>query len=145
MIGLVRDHDVLVAGHRNLDMHDRWDRAVAVLIFLIDTHAAGRQAAVDFLQPRDVIADGILDGGRGVAVAEGDFEWNLHGRTVRVLVRLNAATGDLVSAQANLPWQCLNFLPEPHGHGSLRPTLPQLCGSFGFLAACDPCAPLPLP
>ena len=21
----------------------------------------------------------------------------------------------------NLPWQCLYFLPEPHGHGSLRP------------------------
>ena len=24
---------------------------------------------------------------------------------------------------ANVPWQCLNFLPDPHGHGSLRPTL----------------------
>src|SRR5688572_4820928 len=23
---------------------------------------------------------------------------------------------------ANAPWQCLNFLPEPQGHGSLRPT-----------------------
>src|SRR5215469_14826927 len=21
------------------------------------------------------------------------------------------------------PWQCLNFLPDPHGQGSLRPTL----------------------
>ena len=25
--------------------------------------------------------------------------------------------------QAILPWQCLYFLPEPQGHGSLRPTL----------------------
>src|SRR5260370_41727460 len=33
------------------------------------------------------------------------------------------------------PWQCLNFLPEPHGHTSLRPTLPQLVGSLGLRAA----------
>src|SRR5262249_25095743 len=32
---------------------------------------------------------------------------------------------------AYLPWQCLNFLPEPHGQSSLRPTLPQLAGFFG--------------
>ena len=32
---------------------------------------------------------------------------------------------------ANRPWQCLYFLPEPQGQGSLRPTLPQLDGSFG--------------
>src|SRR6202035_1659187 len=32
------------------------------------------------------------------------------------------------------PWQCLNFLPEPHGHSSLRPTLPQLAGSCGLRA-----------
>ena len=42
---------------------------------------------------------------------------------------------------ANLPWQCLNFLPEPQGHGSLRPTLPQLAGLFGLRSACAP--PLP--
>src|ERR1700755_2758101 len=29
------------------------------------------------------------------------------------------------------PWQCLYFLPEPHGQSSLRPTLPQLAGFFG--------------
>ncbi len=27
------------------------------------------------------------------------------------------------SASQIWPWQCLNFLPEPHGQGSLRPTL----------------------
>src|SRR5215831_5392041 len=32
------------------------------------------------------------------------------------------------------PWQCLNFLPEPHGQASLRPTLPQVVGSLGFRA-----------
>src|SRR5262245_62008783 len=35
------------------------------------------------------------------------------------------------SGQAKRPWQCLYFLPEPHGHASLRPTLPQLAGFFG--------------
>lgn len=30
-----------------------------------------------------------------------------------------------------LPWQCLNFLPLPQGHGSLRETLPQVSGRFG--------------
>src|SRR5712671_2802508 len=29
------------------------------------------------------------------------------------------------------PWQCLYFLPEPHGQSSLRPILPQLEGFFG--------------
>src|SRR5262245_41094317 len=38
--------------------------------------------------------------------------------------------------QPNLPWQCLNFLPDPQGQSSLRPTLPQLDGSFGFRSAC---------
>src|SRR5215510_12711739 len=37
--------------------------------------------------------------------------------------------------QPNLPWQCLYFLPEPHGQGSLRPTLPQLAGFFGSRSA----------
>src|SRR5262249_7700474 len=36
---------------------------------------------------------------------------------------------------ANRPWQCLYFLPEPQGQLSLRPTLPQLAGSFGLRAA----------
>src|SRR5262249_30194052 len=49
---------------------------------------------------------------------------------------------DLIGPQPNLPWQCLNFLPEPHGHSSLRPTLPQLEGSFGLRSAC---ASFPLP
>src|ERR1700738_698796 len=35
------------------------------------------------------------------------------------------------AAHAYLPWQCLNFLPEPQGQSSLRPTLPQLAGFLG--------------
>ena len=35
----------------------------------------------------------------------------------------------------NLPWQCLYFLPDPQGQGSLRPTRPQLEGSFGSRSA----------
>src|SRR5229473_7979894 len=38
-------------------------------------------------------------------------------------------------AHANRPWQCLYFLPEPHGQGSLRPTLPQDFGSPGLRCA----------
>ena len=34
------------------------------------------------------------------------------------------------------PWQCLNFLPEPQGQDSLRPTLPQLLGSEGLRSVC---------
>src|SRR5687768_6135044 len=37
--------------------------------------------------------------------------------------------------QPNLPWQCLNFLPEPQGQFSLRPTLPQVAGLFGSRSA----------
>src|SRR5258707_3725232 len=35
------------------------------------------------------------------------------------------------------PWQCLNFLPEPHGQASLRPTLPQVVGSLGSRATAE--------
>ena len=28
----------------------------------------------------------------------------------------------------NLPWQCLNFFPEPHGHNSFRPVACQPLG-----------------
>ena len=40
--------------------------------------------------------------------------------------------GNSIGAQPNRPWQCLYFLPEPHGQTSLRPTLPQVVGSFGL-------------
>lgn len=46
------------------------------------------------------------------------------------------------NAQENRPWQCLNFLPEPHGQASLRPTLPQLVGSDGLRAAAPAAAAL---
>src|SRR5713226_2805079 len=39
------------------------------------------------------------------------------------------------AAHANRPWQCLYFLPEPHGQGSLRPTLPHDFGSLGLRCA----------
>ena len=31
--------------------------------------------------------------------------------------------GALTLHSESAPWQCLNFLPDPHGQGSLRPTL----------------------
>ena len=39
---------------------------------------------------------------------------------------------------SKLPWQCLYFLPEPQGQLSLRPTLPQLAGSFGLRSTPPP-------
>src|SRR6185312_4454000 len=36
---------------------------------------------------------------------------------------------------ASWPWQCLYFLPEPQGQGSLRPTLPQVAGLFASRSA----------
>ena len=35
--------------------------------------------------------------------------------------------------QAIRPWHCLYFLPEPHGQGALRGTLPQVEGSAGSM------------
>src|SRR6185295_17506211 len=47
-------------------------------------------------------------------------------------------SGDPPRPQASCPWQCLYFLPEPHGHGALRligasatPPSPSLCGIAG--------------
>src|SRR5262245_19804995 len=37
--------------------------------------------------------------------------------------------------QSCLPWQCLYFLPDPHGQSALRATLPQVEGSLGSRAA----------
>src|SRR5215475_7588501 len=51
----------------------------------------------------------------------------------------------LPCAYANRPWQCLYFLPEPQGHASLRPTLPQLVGSRGLRSAARAMPLLPLP
>ena len=33
----------------------------------------------------------------------------------------SAQAPELQAAQASRPWHTLNFLPDPHGHGSLRP------------------------
>src|SRR3978361_1736661 len=41
-------------------------------------------------------------------------------------------------AYANLPWQCLYFLPEPQGQSSLRPTLPHVAGFLGSRSTAGP-------
>src|SRR6266702_8167485 len=46
---------------------------------------------------------------------------------------------DHARVHAYLPWQCLYFLPEPHGQSSLRPTLPQLDGFLGSRSAALTC------
>ena len=35
----------------------------------------------------------------------------------------NGRDGPVAAFYDSLPWQCLYFLPEPQGQGSLRPTL----------------------
>jgi hypothetical protein len=50
----------------------------------------------------------------------------LRNKLAEALERENRCKANLpdAAAQCNVsgaPWQCLNFLPESHGHGSLRP------------------------
>ena len=55
-------------------------------------------------------------------------------RFLKARERLGARGRSLKSEavrQATWPWQCLNFLPDPHGQGSFRPTRPQVAGFFG--------------
>src|SRR4051812_18646162 len=60
-----------------------------------------------------------------------------HGRTGPSAFADDGLGGEWAAlrAYANLPWQCLYFLPEPHGQSSLRPTLPQLAGLLGSRSA----------
>lgn len=37
--------------------------------------------------------------------------------------RLHSPARAFYSTLVSVPWQCLNFLPDPQGHSSLRPTL----------------------
>jgi hypothetical protein len=43
--------------------------------------------------------------------------------------------------QFNRPWQCLYFLPDPHGHGAFRPDLAQVRGSAGSTSGASPGSP----
>src|SRR6266516_3227564 len=61
--------------------------------------------------------------------AAGDFLCRAEGKPRSVPRDCAMPSGE---AHANRPWQCLYFLPEPHGQGSLRPTLPQDVGSLGL-------------
>ena len=42
-------------------------------------------------------------------------------RAKPLLVKAGICLAALGAAAQILPWQCLNFLPEPHGQGALRP------------------------
>jgi hypothetical protein len=45
----------------------------------------------------------------------------------------NAANAALWRLQATRPWQYLNFLPEPQGHGALRGVAAQVSGLAGSI------------
>src|SRR5690606_37160368 len=70
--------------------------------------------------------------------AEFDPHHRLQRRAIR-RIQIDRHRDDLKknAAQAGLPWQCLYFLPEPQGQGSLRPTFsPRTNGAcFGALTA----------
>ena len=54
---------------------------------------------------------------RGRRVADGHLE-----AANDAGVRADLRADDSSDGQPSRPWQCLYFLPDPHGHGSLRPT-----------------------
>src|SRR5262249_30372393 len=97
---------------RDAAVHDHAARAAAAQVLARDDHGRAREAVA-----RE-------HGGRGRGPGGGE-----QGQ-VGVATRLDAA-GDpgraearnLYRLQAPVPWHFLYFLPEPHGHGSLRPTL----------------------
>src|SRR6185436_11683533 len=59
-----------------------------------------------------------------VDVAGEDEQLGAVGRLRRVRLGLEVEVGKQLQPHQEraAPWQCLNFLPLPHGHGSLRPT-----------------------
>ena len=81
---------------------------------------------------RNAIGIGLIDGDRNQHV--GDVRRRRAGspRSCSAAPRRRASGKRSERLRPITPWQCLNFLPEPQGQGSLRPTRPQLVGSFGF-------------
>src|SRR5205823_8443770 len=69
-------------------------------------------------------------------------------RTVSRLAAGRLACKPLVTAAAHhprRPWQCLYFLPLPHGHGSLRPTFCPARTNGGGGATATAVSPFPAP
>jgi hypothetical protein len=79
MLGLVRDHDIVVGGKADLDAHHRGNAVARVDRPLLDAHAA-RNDFVNALKPRDMLADVFFGPIGFFEVVEHDFEWDLHRR-----------------------------------------------------------------
>ena len=91
------------------------EQSPASLVVVVDNQAA-RENVTRFLSTQ-----GYAVQVEAISPDAGDGLWRLRG-----------VKGDApAQAVSNAPWQCLYFLPEPHGQGSLRPTRPQVEGSFG--------------
>src|ERR1700686_3670377 len=50
---------------------------------------------------------------------------SVRARTDEDAVRVGTLKPQVERRHPREPWHCLNFLPEPQGQGSFRPTLPQ--------------------
>jgi hypothetical protein len=87
-----------MAGHGNLDVHDRRNGAVLILVPLIDANAATGQAAENPLKAGDVIADRVFGAFRRIDMMKGDFEGYLHGAPPDCCFRDNAVPPQLVAA-----------------------------------------------
>src|SRR5947207_2388626 len=57
--------------------------------------------------------------------------------------RLRSESPKLLSHHTAAPWHFLYFFPEPHGHGSLRPTFGSLRMTVLILPASSPAAVAP--
>ncbi len=77
-------------------------------------------------------------GGQQEDVVERERERNVRAHS---LLRLRLARHQAPAAAA--PWHFLYFLPEPHGHGSLRPTLGWLRWIVSTFASWPPEAAAP--
>src|SRR6185369_11256158 len=73
----------------------------------------------------------------------------LRGIRLALVPAVHHALHRLGLRHVNLPWQCLYFLPEPQGQGSLRPTFSVWrtlgCCFFFVAASASASSPPPLP
>ena len=79
VFGFVTDDQFLMAGNAEFDPHHRWNCPRSVFGALVDTHAAGNQPVVDFLQFVDARTNKRLRPFGAFDIVEGDLQGHLHG------------------------------------------------------------------
>ena len=77
---------------------------------LVDAARPSRSLRLALRTPASATPSATPGTGDAARAGSGAERFDGHGRS------------SLTAYQVSLPWQCLNFLPVPQGHGSLRPT-----------------------